>query len=117
MINLLFGTFFFMVPLTFVLSFVLPDIVNVVTVPMGLFFSAIVFIADCVRKKLFTRAQVFKMFLNSLLLMKFFILYEMKTCLYVTSGLALIFVFIILIVLADQFDTMVNESLRINKKS
>lgn len=115
MCNVIFGAFFFMVPLSFVLALILPDFINVVLVPLGLIFGVIVFVADCVRKKVFTNAQLFKMFLNSLLSMKLFTLYDMTTCTYVATGFSLVFALALLVVMSNKYDELVAESLRNNR--
>lgn len=115
MIRIILNAFSCVVSLVFLLSLVLPDLVNVILVPVGVMFGGVVFVADCFRKKVFKKSQLLKMFLNMLLLVRLFVLYEMNTCVWVAMILAMLLSVAICAIFSIEYDTLVNESLELNK--
>lgn len=87
----------FFVPLMFILSFVLQYSAAVVLVPVGLTVAVAVLITDAIRKNVHTRGQMFKLFCDELLVMRFGQLYENEVLVVLGAVLALIGVLILIV--------------------
>lgn len=100
---------YFVVPLVYILSVILPDSVGVVLTPIGVFVAAIAFIVDIISKKLFTKVQMFKLFCDSLLVVKFAQLYEYEVVVTVASVVAVLSAFVLVIFFAYMMNEIAEE--------
>ncbi len=112
--QLLWGVYF-IVPLMFILSVMLPDMVGVVLVPAGMLAAVIVLIADIISNKLLTRVQVFKLFCDSLLVMRFGQLYEHETVSTIAAAVGILSVFMLVVFFSCKLEELNDEARQIDK--
>lgn len=106
---------FLIVPVVFILSTILPDIVNVVLLPVGCVAAVIVLVIDLFCKKIFAKEQIFKMFCYSLLLIKVGQLYECETVINIAAVVAVGSVLAIVIWLPIKLDDVSEQARKIDK--
>lgn len=112
--NLSWGAFF-IVPLVFVLSMLLPEIVALMLAPAGVVIAIAVAIFDICCKMFFKKEQVFKMFVNFMLVGKTCMLYECQLGAYISAFVAVALAFIITIYFSISLDKLGEEAEKINK--
>lgn len=112
--NLSWGAFF-IVPLTFVLSMLLPEIVAIVLAPAGVLVAIAVCIFDICGKMFFKKEQVFKMFVNFMLVSKTCMLYDLQAASYVSGGITLVLAFVIVVFFALGLEQLNIDAEKINK--
>lgn len=105
---------FFVVPLMFVLSLIVPEIVAVVLAPAGVLTSIIVLVFDIVCKFFWKKEQVFKMFVNFMLLSKSCNLYGLQTAACASAVIALICAFVIVIFFSIGMEKIFEDAEKIN---
>ncbi len=113
--NLSWGLFF-AVLLMFVLSMLLPDIAAVVLAPTGVLISLVVLVIDIICKFFRKKEQVFKMFVNFMLVGKTCQLYDLQTASYFAGAIALVLAFVIVIFFAVGLDKLSEDAAKINKQ-
>ncbi len=112
--NLSWGAFF-IVPLMFVLSMLLPEIVGIVLAPAGVLIAIAVLVFDVCCKLFWKKEQVFKMFVSFMLVSKACMLYEYETASYVAGFIALALAFVITIFFAIGLEQLNIDAAKIDK--
>jgi len=113
--NQIYWCMYFIVPLMFISSIMLPDIISAVLVPVGMVAGVIVFVADIFSKKLFTKEQVFKLFCDSLLGIRFGQLYAYETVSTIAGVVAIGCVLVIVVWFSQKMDEVADEARNIDK--
>ncbi|MCM1323616.1 MAG: hypothetical protein NC218_05600 [Acetobacter sp.] len=104
---------FAIVPLMFIASIILPEIISIVLVLVGCVAAGLVIILDICMGKFIAKEQVFKMFCNALLGIRYGTLFECSIVLNIAAVLAVICIFAIIIGMSVAFDNVAEEARKI----
>ncbi len=112
--NLSWGAFF-IVPLVFVLSMLLPDIAALILASAGVIVAIAVAVFDLCCKMFFKKEQIFKLFVDFMLIGKTCMLYDCQLGAYISAFVAIVLAFVITILFSIRLDKLGEAAEKINK--